>query len=343
MGISTSGAGQPELRPRRVHRRALGPADRPDDDDLLRLGLPDRPEGLRRRDLRRPRELSGGRARRALRRPARELRLVLRERVQGSDRLHADHPGAALALVPARPRRTRRSDGHAPRRPRRLLLAFALLLALLPLLPVPEFWITQANYIGLYTLVVLGLVLLTGIAGLTSFGQAAFVGLGAYTAAYLTVDATASRRGSRSGSASSSPRSPRWCSAGSRCACRATTCRSRRSRGGCRSTTCSATSTRSASTTACSASRRCVLRHRARTPAAAFFYLLWAIVVLAAIARHAPARFARRPRAARGEGRHDDGRGDGRRHLPRQGRPRSCSRRCSRASRAGCSRTSSAP
>jgi branched-chain amino acid transport system permease protein len=71
---------------------------------------------------------------------------------------------------------------------RRVALAvFALLLALLPLAPVPEFWITQANYIGLYTLVVIGLVLLTGIAGLTSFGQAAFVGLGAYTAAYLTL------------------------------------------------------------------------------------------------------------------------------------------------------------
>ncbi len=66
-------------------------------------------------------------------------------------------------------------------------IVFALLLALLPQLPVPEFWITQANYIGLYTLVVIGLVLLTGIAGLMSFGQAAFVGLGAYTAAYLTL------------------------------------------------------------------------------------------------------------------------------------------------------------
>ncbi len=67
------------------------------------------------------------------------------------------------------------------------LIAFVALLALMPVLPVPEFWITQANYIGLYTLVVIGLVLLTGIAGLTSFGQAAFVGLGAYTAAYLTL------------------------------------------------------------------------------------------------------------------------------------------------------------
>src|SRR5699024_7946845 len=40
--------------------------------------------------------------------------------------------------------------------------------------------------IGLASLVVLGLVLLTGVAGLTSFGQAAFVGIGAYTTAYLT-------------------------------------------------------------------------------------------------------------------------------------------------------------
>jgi len=70
---------------------------------------------------------------------------------------------------------------------RLFLIAFVALLAALPQLPVPEFWITQANYIGLYTLVVIGLVLLTGVAGLTSFGQAAFVGLGAYTAAYLTL------------------------------------------------------------------------------------------------------------------------------------------------------------
>ena len=70
---------------------------------------------------------------------------------------------------------------------RNTLIAFVVLLALLPQLPVPEFWITQGNYIGLYTLVAIGLVLLTGVAGLTSFGQAAFVGLGAYTAAYLTL------------------------------------------------------------------------------------------------------------------------------------------------------------
>ena len=62
----------------------------------------------------------------------------------------------------------------------------AVLLLALPLLPVPEFWITQLDYIGLYAMVVLGLVLLTGVAGLTSFGQAAFVGVGAYATAYAT-------------------------------------------------------------------------------------------------------------------------------------------------------------
>ncbi|ANY15442.1 ABC transporter permease subunit [Bordetella pseudohinzii] len=70
----------------------------------------------------------------------------------------------------------------------RILLAlFIIVLAALPALSAtPEFWITQLNYIGLASLVALGLVLLTGVGGLTSFGQAAFVGLGAYTTAYLT-------------------------------------------------------------------------------------------------------------------------------------------------------------
>lgn len=68
-----------------------------------------------------------------------------------------------------------------------LLIAFIVVLAGLPLLSAtPEFWITQLNYIGLAAMVALGLVLLTGVGGLTSFGQAAFVGLGAYTTALLT-------------------------------------------------------------------------------------------------------------------------------------------------------------
>ena len=56
------------------------------------------------------------------------------------------------------------------------------------LLPLPDFWIAQLNYIGLYALVCLGLVLLTGVGGLTSFGQAAFVGVGAYSTAWLTLN-----------------------------------------------------------------------------------------------------------------------------------------------------------
>jgi branched-chain amino acid transport system permease protein len=68
-----------------------------------------------------------------------------------------------------------------------LLAVIVLVLAILPLFPgTPEFWITHLNYIGLASLVVLGLVLLTGIGGLTSFGQAAFVGIGAYATAWLT-------------------------------------------------------------------------------------------------------------------------------------------------------------
>jgi branched-chain amino acid transport system permease protein len=51
---------------------------------------------------------------------------------------------------------------------------------------IPEYWITVLNDIGLYSIVTIGLVLLTGIAGLTSFGQAAFVGIGAYCTAYLS-------------------------------------------------------------------------------------------------------------------------------------------------------------
>jgi branched-chain amino acid transport system permease protein len=62
---------------------------------------------------------------------------------------------------------------------------FVLALVAVPL-AAPPFWVTLGNYIGLYAIVALGLVLLTGVAGQTSFGQAAFVGLGAYTTAYLT-------------------------------------------------------------------------------------------------------------------------------------------------------------
>jgi len=73
-------------------------------------------------------------------------------------------------------------------RPGALIAVFLALLGLAPLV-LPEFMVTLANYIGLYALVALGLVLLTGVGGLTSFGQAAFVGIGAYATAVLTTAA----------------------------------------------------------------------------------------------------------------------------------------------------------
>ena len=66
-----------------------------------------------------------------------------------------------------------------------LVLIVVAIIALAPTIA-PAFYVTLLNYIGLYSLVALGLVLLTGVAGQTSFGQAAFVGLGAYTTAVLT-------------------------------------------------------------------------------------------------------------------------------------------------------------
>src|SRR5688572_25231863 len=46
--------------------------------------------------------------------------------------------------------------------------------------------ISPLTYIGLAVLVGIGLVVLTGAARMTSFGQAAFCGLAAYTTALLT-------------------------------------------------------------------------------------------------------------------------------------------------------------
>jgi branched-chain amino acid transport system ATP-binding protein/branched-chain amino acid transport system permease protein len=67
------------------------------------------------------------------------------------------------------------------------ILIFALVMAAFPLIPgLPRFWIVLADNIGLAALVAMGLVLLTGVGGLTSFGQAAFCGFGAYTTALLT-------------------------------------------------------------------------------------------------------------------------------------------------------------
>ena len=73
-----------------------------------------------------------------------------------------------------------------PRSRQRALVAVARssAIALAPLV-LGKFGVSLLNDIGIGALVALGLVLLTGIGGATSFGQAAFVGIAAYASAWL--------------------------------------------------------------------------------------------------------------------------------------------------------------
>lgn len=66
-----------------------------------------------------------------------------------------------------------------------LLAALVLAIALAPLL-FGRFTVSLMNDIGIGALVALGLVLLTGVGGATSFGQAAFVGIAAYATGWLS-------------------------------------------------------------------------------------------------------------------------------------------------------------
>jgi branched-chain amino acid transport system permease protein len=74
--------------------------------------------------------------------------------------------------------------------PRQLTLACVVLLALAWGF-LPEFTVSVLSNIGLYALVAAGLVMLTGVGGMTSFGQAAFVGMGAYATAWICTSPTA--------------------------------------------------------------------------------------------------------------------------------------------------------
>lgn len=66
----------------------------------------------------------------------------------------------------------------------RMLTAAAIVLFALAWGFLPDFTVVILSYIGLYAMVAAGLVLLTGVGGMTSFGQAAFVGIGAYATAW---------------------------------------------------------------------------------------------------------------------------------------------------------------
>jgi branched-chain amino acid transport system permease protein len=68
----------------------------------------------------------------------------------------------------------------------RMLAALVVLaLAAAPFYLAP-FSITLLNYIGVYSFVAVGLVLLTGIGGMVSFGQASFMGVAAYATAWTS-------------------------------------------------------------------------------------------------------------------------------------------------------------
>ncbi|WP_280151463.1 branched-chain amino acid ABC transporter ATP-binding protein/permease [Piscinibacter sp. XHJ-5] len=69
---------------------------------------------------------------------------------------------------------------------RHLLLAAVIAAVAVAPLVLGNFAVSLLNDIGIGALVALGLVLLTGVGGATSFGQAAFVGIAAYGTAWLT-------------------------------------------------------------------------------------------------------------------------------------------------------------
>ena len=88
------------------------------------------------------------------------------------------HPAEA-ARVPATAPRARTRVGAT------VLAAVIVVIAIAPAFT-SAFTVTLLNDIGVGALVALGLVLLTGVGGATSFGQAAFVGIAAYATAWLT-------------------------------------------------------------------------------------------------------------------------------------------------------------
>ncbi|MEI7444548.1 MAG: branched-chain amino acid ABC transporter permease [Burkholderiales bacterium] len=67
-------------------------------------------------------------------------------------------------------------------------LWYGLLIAALIVAPwtIDEYWLAQLSFVLIYSIVGLGLMLLAGFTGQVSIGHAAFLGVGAYTQAYLT-------------------------------------------------------------------------------------------------------------------------------------------------------------
>lgn len=67
-----------------------------------------------------------------------------------------------------------------------LIYSVALAAIVLAPLVLSDFHVRLLMFVGISSIVTLGLVVMTGISGQTSFGQAAFMGLGAYASAWLS-------------------------------------------------------------------------------------------------------------------------------------------------------------
>ena len=184
MGIPTDLVGRPELRARGADRRLLGRADRAAHDGLLRHRLPDRPQGLRR-----ARSSAAWRA--------------IRSRCwarcwSGSSRAFSSFWASAfkevIVFTLIIPVLWWRSLTQPPRGGRGVTRCATLTPALCVARAARSCWraalrrsstVTLVSYIGLYAWSRWGWCMLTGVGGMTSFGQAAFVGLGAYATAWV--------------------------------------------------------------------------------------------------------------------------------------------------------------
>ena len=92
----------------------------------------------------------------------------------------------ARSATRARLARLLRPSGSADSRTLGPYLALVLVVGILPLVFSSPYALSTLTLIGIYTIVTLGLCLLTGYAGQASLGQAGFLALGAYGSAILT-------------------------------------------------------------------------------------------------------------------------------------------------------------
>ena len=150
---------------------------------VVRHRFRDRPERLCRGGDRRAGVLSHCRRRGAVRRSAGIVLWLLGQRIPQCHRVLSADPCPGLAVAVAR---RRRGPGVMTRARGPLTIVLALLsCAALPFI-LTEFQATLAGFVGIAAIVALGLVMLTGVSGQTSFGQATFLGLAAYATAILS-------------------------------------------------------------------------------------------------------------------------------------------------------------